>query len=255
MIRINSITKNFGKQKVLDGVNLEIKSGTVQALLGANGAGKSTLVHVVAGLMKCPSGEVMIGEEPISTDSWKFRAETGFVFEQPVYIEKFTARECLTFVGKMYGIPEGELRNRVDDLVTFFDLPERKYIEICSKGMKSKVSLACSLIHNPKYLILDEPFDGIDFVSVQKISRTFADMARNGCTILITSHQYDIIAGLCHKFALLKNGKILFNNTLDELHRIASDRNQSDSPVKSYLEYCMNGNENTPQQISWLEKP
>ncbi|MDR2065385.1 MAG: hypothetical protein LBP85_06740, partial [Prevotellaceae bacterium] len=67
--------------------------------------------------------------------------------------------------------------------------------------------------------------------------------------------QYDIIAGLCHKFALLKNGKILFNNTLDELHRIASDRNQSDSPVKSYLEYCMNGNENTPQQISWLEKP
>jgi ABC-2 type transport system ATP-binding protein len=118
--------------------------------------------------------------------------------------------------------------------------------------MKSKISLACSLINNPKYLILDEPFDGIDFVSVQKISRTFADMTRNGCTILITSHQYDIIAGLCHKFALLKNGKILFNNTLDELHKTASDRNRFDGSVKSYLEYCMSNNENSSQQISWL---
>jgi ABC-2 type transport system ATP-binding protein len=252
MIKIDNVTKNFGKQRVLDGVELEIKSGTIQSLLGANGAGKSTLVHIIAGVMKCDSGEVVIGEESISVDSWKFRAETGFVFEQPVYIEKFTARECLTFVGKMYNVPDNELLYRVNELLAFFEFPGKKYIETFSKGMKSKVSLACSLIHNPKYLILDEPFDGVDFVSVQKISRTFADMARNGCAILITSHQYDIIADLCHKFALLKNGKILFNNTLDELHRIASDRNRFDGSVKSYLEYCMRDNENNSQQISWL---
>jgi ABC-2 type transport system ATP-binding protein len=236
MIKISNIIKSFGKQKVLDGVNLEIQSGTIQSLLGANGAGKSTLVHIIAGLMKCASGEVIINEELISVDSWKFRAETGFVFEQPVYIEKFTARECLIFTGKMFNIPDNELRRRVDDLVAFFELPDKKFIELYSKGMKSKVSLACALIHNPKYLILDEPFDGIDFVSVQKISRTFADMAKNGCTILITSHQYDIIASLCHKFALLKDGKILFNNTMEELNKFASETGNT---VKDYLEYCM----------------
>jgi ABC-2 type transport system ATP-binding protein len=228
--------KSFGKQKVLCGVNLEIQSGTIQALLGTNGAGKSTLVHIIAGLMKRESGEVSINEELISVDSWKFRAETGFVFEQPVYIEKFTARECLTFTGKMFNIPDNELRHKVDDFVAFFELPDKKLIEIYSKGMKCKISLACALIHNPKYLILDEPFDGIDFVSVQKISRTFADLAKNGCTILITSHQYDIIASLCHKFALLKDGKILFNNTMEELHKFAS---KTGNTVKDYLEYCM----------------
>jgi ABC-2 type transport system ATP-binding protein len=254
MIKINNITKSFGKQRVLNGVNLEIKSGSIQSLLGANGAGKTTLVHIIAELMKCESGDVSIGEEMISVNSWKFKTETGFVFEQPVYIEKFTARECLTFVGKMYNIPDNELLKRVNDFIVFFEFPDKKYIEKYSKGMKSKVSLACSLIHNPKYLILDEPFDGIDFVSVQKISRTLTNMAKNGCTILITSHQYDIIAGLCHKFALLKNGKIVFNNTLNELYQMAADWNNTDNSVKTYLEYCMNNDESELKQISWLEK-
>jgi ABC-2 type transport system ATP-binding protein len=134
------------------------------------------------------------------------------------------------------------------------DLPidNKKYIESYSKGMKNKVSLAAALIHQPKYLILDEPFDGIDFMSVQKIIKLFRQMADKGATILITSHQYDIIAEVCDKFALLKDGVIQFNLSMPELEALAQQGFSKEKvPVKAYLESLMS-NDNQTQTLSWL---
>lgn len=252
MIEIKNITKSYKNQKVLQGVDLTCKTGKIQALLGANGSGKSTLVHIVSGLIESNGGDFFIDQEKITIDSYQYRIKVGYVFEKPIYIEKLSAKEYLTFVAKMYKLSKEEYPQRIDELLTFFELPfdNKKYIESYSKGMKNKVSLAAALIHHPKYLILDEPFDGVDFVSIQKITRLFKDLANKGVTILITSHQYDIVAGLCDYFALLKTGKIIFNLTMPELAEQANHQfKDTQNPVKSYLESLMSDVQQT--NLTW----
>ena len=252
MIEIKDIEKSFKQNHVLRGVNLSIEKGTIQALLGANGAGKTTLINIISGLMKTDGGKFEIDGELITLDSYEYRRKVGYVFEEPMYVEKFAAREQLEFLGKMYKLDKQTLKDRIDQLISFFDLPDcsMKYIESYSKGMKSKMSLAMSLLHNPSVLILDEPFDGIDFVSVQNITKLFRQMADKGATILITSHQYDVIADIGTRFALLKDGKIMFNTAMDELKQMASDFSGEQNPVKSYLESLMATDEK--KNLSWI---
>ncbi len=252
MIEIKNITKSYKKQIVLKGVDLTCDSGKIQALLGANGAGKSTLINIVSGLIKNDDGEFFIDSEKITIDSYAYRIKVGYVFEKPIYIEKLSAKEYLTFVAQMYKLPKEEYSSRIDELLAFLELPtdNKKYIEDYSKGMKNKVSLAAALIHQPSYLILDEPFDGVDFVSIQKITRLFKDLAKKGVTILITSHQYDVVASLCDNFALLKAGKIIFNATMPELVEKAKEQySTTENPVKSYLESLMNDGQES--RLSW----
>ena len=252
MIEIKDITKSYKREVVLKGIDLVCKSGKIQALLGANGAGKSTLINIISGLIKSNGGAFFIDNEQVTIKSYAYRIKVGYVFETPIYIDKLSAKEYLTFVAKMYKIPSKEYANRIAELLAFFDLPEdKKYIENYSKGMKSKVSLAASLIHQPNYLILDEPFDGVDFVSIQKITRLFQQLAAKGTTILITSHQYDVVAGLCDNFALLKTGKIIFNCTMPELKEKANEAfKNNETPVKSYLESLMTDTQES--NLSWV---
>tara|TARA_R110001592_G_scaffold57323_1_gene174287 strand:- start:4231 stop:4992 length:762 start_codon:yes stop_codon:yes gene_type:complete len=253
MIEIKNITKSYKKQEVLTGVDLTCDNGKIQALLGANGAGKSTLINIVSGLIKSGKGEFFIDNERITIDSYKYRIKVGYVFEKPIYIEKLSAKEYLTFVAKMYKLQRTEYTQRIEELLSFFDLPadNKKYIEDYSKGMKNKVSLAAALIHNPKYLILDEPFDGVDFVSIQKITRLFKYLSKKGVTILVTSHQYDVVADLCDNFSLLKAGKIEFNYTMSELvERANKEFKNNPNPVKSYLESLMSDQQDS--NLSWV---
>ena len=251
MIRITDIHKSYSTHEVLRGVSLDIPTGTLQVLLGANGAGKSTLIHIVSGLMRSNAGGFFIDGEPITFRSYRYRAKVGYVFEAPMYVEKFTAREQLMFTGRMYGIKKDPLKTRVAGLLDFFELPDDgRYIESYSKGMRSKVSLAMALIHSPKYLILDEPFDGVDFVSVQQIGKLLKRMASDGVTIFITSHQYDVIAELGDRFALMQDGVIRFNRTMEELREMAAGFSHAPNPVKPYLESLMSHGEK--KDLQWV---
>jgi len=254
MIRISNIHKRYKSNLVLKGVDISINYGCIQSLLGANGAGKSTLIKIIACILEADDGELYIDNEKITIDSYGYRKKIGYVFEQPMYIDKLTPYEYLFFVGRMYNIKKNLLDDRINELLLFLDLHETdNYIEKLSKGMKSKISIAAALIHNPKYLILDEPFDGLDFLSIQKITRLFRTLAEKGCTILITSHQYDVIASLCDKFALLKNGSILFNYSLEELEKVAKEYTNDSNPVKHYLEKMMDENPSDKKSLSWIE--
>lgn len=254
MIRISNIHKRYKSNFVLKGVDISINYGCIQSLLGANGAGKSTLIKIIACILEADDGELYIDNEKITIDSYGYRKKIGYVFEQPMYIDKLTPYEYLFFVGRMYNIKKNLLDDRINELLLFLDLHETdNYIEKLSKGMKSKISIAAALIHNPKYLILDEPFEGLDFLSIQKITRLFRTLAEKGCTILITSHQYDVIASLCDKFALLKNGSILFNYSLEELEKVAKEYTNDSNPVKHYLEKMMDENPSDKKSLSWIE--
>ena len=253
MIKIENVKKIFDKNIVLKNVNLSIKKGEIQALLGANGAGKSTLINIISGFLKQDDGNFFIDDHLISSKDYSYRTNTGYVFETPLYIENFSAKKYISFVGDLQRIPKKTLIKRVNELLYFFDLPiGNSPIESYSKGMKSKTSLAAALVNNPSYLILDEPFDGLDFLSVQKVSRLLKDMASKGATILVTSHQYDIISEISNRFALLKDGEVLFNSTLAELEDRANSYNVGKEKVKLYLEYLMNKGEDK-ENLSWIK--
>jgi ABC-2 type transport system ATP-binding protein len=238
MIQIENICKSFGCKAVLDNVSLICEKGKVQALLGANGAGKSTLIHIISQLSEADKGAFSIDGEYITYSSHQYRKKVGYVFENPIYVEKMTALEYLHFVSKLYHIPTEVAKEKVTELICFFELEDasRKTIQQFSKGMKSKISLAASLVHSPDYLIYDEPFDGIDFLMSQKIIQQFKKMAAKGVTFLITSHQFDIIAELADNFAILKNGTILFNRPY---RRIIDDISKSKENIKEYIQKLM----------------
>jgi len=243
MISINNISKSYPNQLVLDGINLEVKKGSIQALLGVNGAGKSTLINILSGLLSPSKGQISINDQKINGDN-KYRRQVGYVFENPMYIEKFSAIEYLTFVAQMYGLKQSFIKSKINWLIQFFELPaSKKYIENYSKGMKSKVSLAAALIHEPQYLILDEPFDGIDFISTQKIIKFFEKQKQKGVTILIASHQFDIMIEVCDRFALLNRGRIEFNLKIQELtEKMDEKSNGSKQSLKSYVEQIITTN-------------
>jgi ABC-2 type transport system ATP-binding protein len=253
MITIRGLSKTFKGRQVLNSVDLEIPRGSIHALLGANGSGKSTLIYLLSGLLKADEGTCCIDGEVITPNRYQYRNKVGYVFEKPLYIEKFSAREYLQFVADLYGLPKKVYQSRVEELLAFMNLPtdNRRYIESYSKGMKNKVSLAAALIHHPQYLILDEPFDGIDFASVQKISKLLRNLAAKGVTILLTSHQYDILAAVSDHFALLKEGSVLFYLPLPALETLAArDFPGEKNPVKAYLESLMDDNQDK-NELSW----
>jgi ABC-type multidrug transport system, ATPase component len=235
MINIDHITKSFNSNLILKDVFLTCETGKIQALLGVNGAGKSTLIHIIAQLLKADQGTFSFDGEIITEDMYNYKCKIGYVFENPMYVEKMTVVEYLNFMTNLYQLPKENAKARIVELLSLFELENetKKQIHQFSKGMKNKVSLAASLIHNPDYLIYDEPFDGIDFLMSQKLISLFKEMANKGKTFLITSHQFDLIAELADNFAVLKEGVILFNRPYSDILDDASIENRG---VKDYIQ-------------------
>lgn len=208
MISIIGLNKQFGSHLVLKDIYIDVPDNSIYGITGSNGAGKSSLFNILGGLLKSDSGNIYINENELLSHNKNQSMQIGCVFEKPIYIEKLTGSEFLYFVGEMYNLPKSKILNKIDELLEFFDLTEHKNknIESFSKGMKSKISLATSLIHSPKYLFLDEPFDGIDNESIKKIINLLIKISNNGSTVLISSHQDEYLAKMCNKILKLNNG-------------------------------------------------
>ena len=239
MIKIANIKKSYNNNIVLNGVDFTCNKGEIQALLGANGAGKTTLIHIISGLLKKDFGICFIDNEEVTINNYSYKYNVGYILETPMYIENYTAKEYLEFVARLYKLDKNTIRLRIQELLDFFELPtqNKQYIKTFSKGMKSKISFAAALIHNPQYLIMDEPFNGMDFLTIQKVVSLLQNIKNNGVTILVTSHQYDIIAEVSDTFALLKDGVIKFNLPHKQLEQKAIK--EGENSVKAYLEKLM----------------
>ncbi|GHS84833.1 ABC transporter ATP-binding protein [Bacteroidia bacterium] len=221
MITVKNLCKAYNKKSVLKDLDLTIATGKIQAILGRNGAGKSTLVHCIANIINWDKGEVFINDTLVTQDE-DYRKGVGYMFQDPIYIDRFSASEYLEFVGYLYSLPKSVIKQRIEFLLKLLDLPnDRKFIEYYSYGMKNKVSLAAALLHKPKYLILDEPLNGIDFLSCQRIIRELKTMANSGATILITSHQLELMTDTADLLGVLKDGYITFNTETYRLSEMA----------------------------------
>jgi ABC-2 type transport system ATP-binding protein len=222
-VEIKGLVKNYGKLKVLKGINLAVEKGKIFGLLGANGAGKSTMIKSIIGITNFNDGEVrVLGMHPIK-DSGKVRRHLGYMPQNPALYEELSARDNISFFGAAHQLPD--LKKRVDEILEFTELASRHKDPIFtfSGGMKQRVSLACAMVHQPTILFLDEPTAGIDPVLREAFWKHFRELAGEGKTIFCSTHLMDE-ALLCDQLAILRDGVILAVDTPKNIMKLGHSR-------------------------------
>ena len=226
MIEVQDLKKTYGSVVALDGVSFRVPDGTIYGLLGPNGAGKSTTIAILAGLTRATSGQALVGGYDVQTDAQNAKRALGYVPQEIVLYEELNARENLEFFGGLYGLRGNGLRERVEGLLGTIDLGEhaKRPAETYSGGMKRRLNLACGLVHRPRVVLLDEPTVGIDPQARLHILEMVRDIAREGTTILYTTHYLHEAEDLCERIAIIDHGRILAEGTLTELRAAVGER-------------------------------
>ena len=248
-IETSNLTRDFGKFRAVNELNLHVESGRFYGFLGPNGAGKSTTIKMLTGLL-APSGGTMriLGEDTGDPRrALEVKRRIGVVPENLALFDNLTAREYLTFIGRMYLLPRDTVRERCDELLAMMDLAheEKKLTLEFSHGMKKKLALAAALIPNPDLLFLDEPFEGVDAVASRVLRDTLKQCVSRGATVFLTSHVLEIVEKLCSDVGIIAQGKLVHQGTMEELHR--------DGSLEDKFLAVVGGDGHEVQKLSWLE--
>jgi ABC-2 type transport system ATP-binding protein len=217
-ILVRGLRKSYGNQTAVDGLDLEVPSGSFFGFLGPNGAGKSTTIRMLTGLIPADAGEIEIFGLPLATHEMEIKRRIGLVPDESLLFDRLTGSEFLEFVGRMYGLDRSVAIDRARDLLELFQLNEdRKLIAEYSKGMRKRAAMAASLIHHPDLFLMDEPFEGVDAVGARLMKDILLDQVRRGATIFLTSHVLEVVERLCDRVAIIHNGRIITSSTTQEL--------------------------------------
>jgi ABC-2 type transport system ATP-binding protein len=214
MMDCREVTKRFGDFTAVDRLSLQIDGG-VFALLGPNGAGKSTLLKILTGLLRPDSGEVRIDGLNLTEKAFEVRRRIGVVPEDLGLFDALTIQEHLELCGPVYGLSIGETRERTKPLLKTLGLTSGRntFLDRCSHGMRKKTALAMALLHNPRMLFLDEPFEGIDPVSSRTIRDLLRTLASRGITVFFTSHTLSIVSEVATRVAMIRAGRIVWTSS------------------------------------------
>lgn len=220
MIRVQNLRKTFGSRIAVNGIGLEIRRGETLGLLGPNGAGKTTTIHMMTGILRPDSGEILIDESADPTRV-NVRCRIGLAPQSLAIYDDMTAEENLFFLGRLYGIEIATLRGRVAELLELAELADRRrdFVRTFSGGMKRRLNLVAALVHKPDVLFLDEPTVGVDPQSRNHLFDCVGKLARQGTTIVYTTHYMEEAERLCDRVAIIDKGVILALDTVDQLRR------------------------------------
>lgn len=215
---IEGVHKRYGDTPALSGIDLEVGGGEVLGLLGPNGAGKSTLIRIVMDIIRADSGRVLLDDRPIT---WQVLDAVGYLPEERGLYKKQTVLEVLVYFGMLKGLPRGEARQRAGRWLARLDLSHTAAwrVERLSKGMSQKVQLAATLLCEPELCILDEPFSGLDPVSLRLVRELIRERRAAGRTTILSTHQMNEVEGLCDRVALIHKGRLLVYGTVEEVRR------------------------------------
>ena len=218
-ISVRDLRKVYGNKAAVDGLSLTVPRGCFFGFLGPNGAGKSTTIRMLTGLIPPTSGSIELLGMPMPAAGLEIKKRIGLVPDVSLLFDRLTGSEFLEFVGRMYGLARPVARERAQGLLGLFELEEsgRKLIAEYSKGMRKRVAMAASLIHHPELFLMDEPFEGVDAVGARLMKDILVDQVRRGATIFLTSHVLEVVERLCDRVAIIHEGKIVTEGTLDEL--------------------------------------
>jgi len=248
-IETENLTRDFGSFRAVNGLSLRVEAGKFYGFLGPNGAGKSTTIKMLTGLLAPTSGSIRIlGQDTRDPDAAiAVKRRVGVVPENLGLFDNLNAWEYLTFVGRMYELPEPVLRQRRTELLEMMDLAgETKKLTIeFSHGMKKKLALAAALLPNPELMFLDEPFEGVDAVASSMLREPLRRVVERGATIFLTSHVLEIVEKLCTDVAIIAHGQIVHQGTMEELRR-------DGSLEQKFLAVVGSGTQ-PAHQLSWLQ--
>ena len=219
MIRLESLTKTYGKFVAVDNIDLHVPRGTMFGFVGPNGAGKTTTLRIIAGIMRPTAGRIWLGGDDVVADPMAAKARLGFIPDRPFLYEKLTGAEFLQFVAGLYGQDGEVVEKRIDELLDVFELSRWKHelIESYSHGMRQKLIISSALIHRPECIVVDEPMVGLDPKAARLLKDILRQFVDRGGAVLMSTHTLDIAETMCDKIAIIQAGKIVAQGTMAEL--------------------------------------
>lgn len=225
VLSIKNLTMSYGNKKVLNGINLEVRKGEIIGYIGPNGAGKSTTVKIMLGLIDDYQGDVVIFGHNIALGDPTYKRKIGYVPENAEAYDNLTAMEYLVFTGELYGMERGAAEIKAKRLLEQFELQDVGHSRLSSfsKGMKQKVLITASLLHDPDLLFWDEPLSGLDANSMMVIQEILAQLAAQGKTIFYSSHIMDLVEKISNRIVLLVKGEVVADGTFEELQEMSEE--------------------------------
>jgi ABC-2 type transport system ATP-binding protein len=257
-ILTQGLTRRFGDFSAVQDVNLSVAAGQFYGFLGPNGAGKSTTIKMLTGLMAPTAGKMQILGLDLTSHLTEVKSQIGVVPEGMALLGRLTGSEYLNFAGRMYGLDRDTAAQRAAELLDFMELASqpKTLITDYSHGMQKKVAMAAAVIHGPKVLFLDEPFEGVDAVASGTIKAMLQRMIARGVTIFLTSHVLEIVERLCTHVGIIDNGRLVAQGSLDELRSGVPAGSVAQLGEKMTLEQyflqTVGGSRHPAQELSWL---
>lgn len=240
MIRLYNVSKSYSKTATpaVDNLSLEIKEGEIFGFLGPNGAGKSTTIKMITGILTPSSGTIEVDGVNVAENPIAAKSRIGFVPDNHETYETLKGAEYLNFIGTMYGVDAATLKNRVEQYAQLFAMTDAlpKTISSYSHGMKQKLLIIASLIHEPRVWILDEPMTGLDPQSAFQLKQLMRKHADAGNTVFFSSHVIDVVEKVCDRIAIINHGKLVAVDTLENIRA-----NNKESLEKMFLTITSDG--------------
>ena len=220
MLEIKNYSKTYGgDKKAADNVSLTVESGDIYGFIGHNGAGKSTTIRAVVGVLDFSEGDIYIDGHSVKTESMDCKKITAYIPDNPDLYENLTGIQYLNFVADVFEIGASEREERIRKYADAFEITDAlgDLISSYSHGMKQKVAIISALIHEPRLLVLDEPFVGLDPKAAFTLKEIMHEMCAKGTAIFFSTHVLDVAEKLCNKVAIIKQGKIIASGTIEEI--------------------------------------
>ena len=234
MIKVTGLTKYYGGKPAAKDISFEVKKGEVFGLLGTNGAGKSTPIKMLCGLLKPTRGSIRIGEIDLQRMPLKAKSMMGYLPENPLIYDKLTGAETLELIGKLRKLSIDMIEQRVKYYADTLGLGEQIYHEVgtYSKGMRQKLAIAMTLIHDPEMVLLDEPASGLDPRYTKLLKDWIKNLSANGRTVLLSTHIIEMAETLCDKIGIIDQGKMKAMGTVQEIQNSTGVSNLEDAFIR-----------------------
>jgi ABC-2 type transport system ATP-binding protein len=229
-VATTALTKSYGDLVAVHGLDLVVHRGEIFGFLGPNGAGKSTTIRMLCGLLQPSGGQARIAGFDVIGDTIEVKRRVGYLAEEPYLYKKLTGAEFLTFMGELYAVPRDTITMRADRLLALFELDGKadELVEAYSHGMRQKLALAGTLMHEPEVLFLDEPTSGMDPRSARVVKDLLRGLADQGRTVFFSTHVLEVAQSMCDRVAIINKGRIAAIGAPDELQRQASGASLED---------------------------
>ena len=219
MLKIDRFTKSYGSKKAVDDLSLHIRKGEIYAFIGHNGAGKTTTLKAAAGILGFDSGEILIDGTSIIKDPIACKRKMAYIPDNPDLYDFMTAVQYLNFIADVFGVSAEVRKERIESYAELFEIKDSlaQAISSYSHGMKQKLAIISALIHEPKLMILDEPFVGLDPKASHILKGIMRDICDNGGAIFFSTHVLDVAEKLCDRVAIIKEGKLIRSGAMEEV--------------------------------------